>query len=73
MRLLRLQNDGEYGLAQEFGKNIPHYAILSHTWGEDDEEVSFKDIKKRRRKNTSGYSKIVFCGRQAAKDGLDYF
>ncbi|KAH8901570.1 HET-domain-containing protein, partial [Thozetella sp. PMI_491] len=46
---------------------IPEYAILSHTWGED--EVTFDDMR-------NGYSgesvKIEGCCEQAAKDGLRY-
>lgn len=44
MRLLRLEADGEVSLVECFSQNIPRYAILSHTWGNDDEEVTFKDL-----------------------------
>lgn len=73
MRLLQLYDNGECGLVERFGSNIPPYAVLSHTWGDDSEEVTFKDVKKGRGKDTTGYGKILFCGRQAGKDGLDYF
>jgi hypothetical protein len=49
------------------------YAILSHTWGADHDEVTYKDlvdglqiIKKL------GYEKIDFCINQALKDNLHY-
>ncbi|KAF2689662.1 hypothetical protein K458DRAFT_237136, partial [Lentithecium fluviatile CBS 122367] len=73
MRLLRLEDDGEFSLVRLFGKNIPSYAILSHTWGASHEEVTFKDIVKGTGKSKAGYAKIRFCGKQAAKDGLQYF
>jgi Heterokaryon incompatibility protein (HET) len=72
MRLLRLKDNGEFSLV-EFVGNIPRYAVLSHTWGVDDEEVTFKDLVDGAGKSKSGYSKIRFCGKQAAKDGLQFF
>ena len=53
--------------------NIPAYAILSHTWGEDEDEVNFDDIKQESGKAKKGYAKIKFCRDQAARDGLRYF
>jgi hypothetical protein len=55
------------------GDDIPRYAILSHTWGEDIEEVSFKDMIDGTGKSKRGYHKIQFCGEQARRDGLQYF
>ncbi|KAL1641224.1 hypothetical protein SLS61_010165, partial [Didymella pomorum] len=49
------------------------YAILSHTWGEDDEEVSFADLTQGLGTTKVGYEKLRFCGEQAANDGLQYF
>ena len=73
MRLLQLGDSGEFSLVEFFGNNIPPYAILSHTWGEDDEEVTFKDIVKGKGKSKAGNRKIRFCGKQAANDGLQFF
>ena len=73
MRLLRLKDNGEFSLVAFVGNNIPRYAILSHTWGADHEEVTFKDIGKGIGKSKAGCSKIRFCGKQAAKDDLQYF
>src|SRR5438045_3918289 len=73
MRLLRLEDDGEFSLAECVGRNIPQYGILSHTWRADHEEVTFKDIMKGTGKSKAGYSKIRFCGKQAAEDGLQHF
>ncbi|KAF2185488.1 HET-domain-containing protein [Zopfia rhizophila CBS 207.26] len=72
MRLLKLENDGKFSLT-ESARKPPLYAILSHTWGEDNEEVTFKDVVEGTGKSKTGYAKIYFCGDQAAKDGLQYF
>jgi len=59
------------GLFEEFiGRNIPKYAILSHTWGE--EEVSFKDMADLSCKSKKEYAKIEMTCRLAAKAGLGY-
>jgi WD40 repeat protein len=73
MRLLRFDNDGELCLVEYVGKDIPPYAILSHTWGDDHEEVTFNDVENGTGKSKTGYDKIRFCGTQAAKEGLQYF
>jgi hypothetical protein len=73
MRLLRLEANGEFSLVEFVGKDIPRYAVLSHTWGADDEEVTFKDLVDGAGKSKPGYSKIRFCGMQVAKDGLQFF
>jgi len=71
MRLLKL-DDGEFSLIERIGK-IPPFAILSHTWGAEAEEVTFKDLTKGTGKNKPGYAKLRFCARQADQDGLKYF
>jgi tetratricopeptide (TPR) repeat protein len=73
MRLLHTQEDGKFSLAEYLGAQIPPYAILSHTWGEDYEEVSFKDLTESKGTEKTGYKKLQFCGTQAAKDGLEFF
>ena len=73
MRLLELKAHGEFSLTEFIGDNIPPYAILSHTWGADGEEVTFKDLVKGAGKSKAGYNKIRFCGEQARRDGLRYF
>jgi hypothetical protein len=73
MRLLQLKANGEFGLAKDLIINIPPYAILSHTWGNDDEEVTFKDLAEGSRNIKAGYRKIQFCAEQAARDGLQHF
>jgi hypothetical protein len=71
MRLLRARDDGSFSLVEEYN-NIPQYAILSHTWGPDDEEVVLNDIIEKTGASKPGYVKLLFCAQQAAKDGLDH-
>ncbi|KAI1826806.1 HET-domain-containing protein [Xylaria intraflava] len=57
---------------EEFTEDIPRYAILSHTWAE--EEVTIDDIKRgddasRRKK---GYVKVAATCRIALEQGIDY-
>jgi ankyrin repeat protein len=73
MRLLKIDADGEYDLTEDLNDQIPKYAILSHTWGSDNEEVTYKDLIEGSAKNKPGYSKLHFCGKQAANDDLQYF
>jgi hypothetical protein len=73
MRLLKLAENGEISLTKDITYPITPYAILSHTWGEDDEEVNFDDLKDRSRETKDGYKKLRFCGQQAARDGIQYF
>jgi hypothetical protein len=73
MRLLRIEDDGKFSLIECWGKDIPRYAIFSHTWGLEDEEVNFKDLVHGTAKTKAGYRKICFCGEQAANDGLQFF
>jgi hypothetical protein len=75
MRLLRCSNTGVLSFSKNFaGKDaIPPYAILSHTWGADAEEVTFEDLTKDIGKDKAGFKKIQFCGEQAERDNLEYF
>ncbi|KAN0067922.1 HET domain containing protein [Elaphomyces granulatus] len=74
MRLLERNSAGEFSLTKYFvSDDIPRYAILSHTWGPDTEEVSFKDMMDGTGMSKPGYHKIQFCGEQARCDDLQYF
>ena len=73
MRLLQVDENGEFSLTEDLIGNIPPYAILSHTWAEDHEEVSFNDLMIRPRITKSGFRKLRFCAKQAAHDRLQYF
>ncbi|KAL5371063.1 hypothetical protein DPSP01_014517 [Paraphaeosphaeria sporulosa] len=73
MRLLRYEDDGRLTITSFDDDAIPRYAILSHTWGADTEEVTFAELAQGDGKHKSGYKKICFCGEQAQQDGLQYF
>ncbi|PMD29952.1 HET-domain-containing protein [Hyaloscypha variabilis F] len=74
MRLLQYNNDGEFSLTQFFGAiPLPPYAILSHTWGRELEEVTFQDMMEGNGMSKAGFGKIRFCGEQARRDGFSYF
>jgi hypothetical protein len=74
MRLLHSET-GRFTLTKDFigDDQIPPYAILSHTWGPDNEEVTFEDIVNGTGEVKPGYKKIRFCGEQARQDDLLYF
>ncbi|KAF2688290.1 hypothetical protein K458DRAFT_384473 [Lentithecium fluviatile CBS 122367] len=73
MHLLRRCDTGNFSLTQFNDEAIPPYAILSHIWGADTEEVTFEDLTNDTGKDKPGYVKIRFCGEQARLDGLQYF
>jgi hypothetical protein len=73
MRLLQIDNNGNLSLIEFFEPDIPKYAILSHTWGKDEEEVTFDDIVNGIGEDKKGYEKIRFCQEQARQDRLQYF
>jgi hypothetical protein len=73
MRLLKYRKDGRLTIISFNDDAIPPYAILSHTWGADTEEVTFADVVKGDGKHKLGYEKIRFCSEQAQRDSLQYF
>jgi hypothetical protein len=74
MRLLQRQANGSFSLVNHEGTSIPPYAILSHTWSENNEdEVSYDDLRNETGREKSGYAKLKFCAEQATKDGLEHF
>ncbi|KAI1081452.1 heterokaryon incompatibility protein-domain-containing protein [Whalleya microplaca] len=71
---MRLLNSCSYEMKDFISYyDIPQYAILSHTWGDD--EVTFQDwqylpwpeVQKK-----EGYRKIEYCCQQAAKEGIEW-
>ncbi|KAI9687707.1 MAG: hypothetical protein M1822_001787 [Bathelium mastoideum] len=72
MRFLRLEDNGQINLTKEYRDHIPCYAILSHTWGADRDEVTFNDLVTGTGRDKAGFAKIYFCANQARKDGLQY-
>jgi ankyrin repeat protein len=74
MRLLQIEANGSFSLVNHEGTSIPPYAILSHTWSENNEdEVSYDDLRNETGREKSGYAKLKFCAEQATKDGLEHF
>jgi hypothetical protein len=73
MRLLKVNADGSFSLITYTGRRIPYYAILSHAWEADNQEVTFQDLANGVGSSKPGYRKIQFCGVQAQLDGLQYF
>jgi hypothetical protein len=75
MRLLKCNSHDSFSLTEFAKSEIPNYAILSHTWGADSEEVTFQDIEDviDKSKSKAGYEKLRFCAQQATSDELQYF
>ncbi|KAH8598611.1 hypothetical protein B0O99DRAFT_684001 [Bisporella sp. PMI_857] len=71
MRLLKLDTSGEFSLVQVPSYDTFPYAVLSHTWT-DDQEVTYQDIINGAGKHKMGYQKIKFCSAQASRDGVQY-
>ncbi|KAI2613364.1 heterokaryon incompatibility protein-domain-containing protein [Hypoxylon sp. NC1633] len=70
---MRLIDVNTLEMREFFGRNIPPYAILSHTWGA--EEVNFKEWKHRDNpsiQRKEGYAKILGACRRARAGGLEY-
>jgi hypothetical protein len=78
MRLLNTNNDGSFSLTWFANSNIPDYAILSHAWEKENQELTFQDMMNglqscQTMQKKKGYQKIKFCAEQAKRDGLNYF
>jgi Heterokaryon incompatibility protein (HET) len=58
---------------EQTGDEIPAYAILSHTWGADSDEVTYEDLIDGTCMNKIGYNKINFCAQRSDQDGLRFF
>jgi len=77
MRLLRMNHDGSLSVADCVDRNVPNYAILSHTW-RGDQEPTFQHVinftaPESTTENCPSFDKLYFCGEQAKKDRLQYF
>lgn len=73
MRLLKVDEAGGFSLVKFQSGQIPKYAILSHTWGHEDDEMTFQDMVSGSGQDKQGYRKLEFCAAQARRDQLDYF
>jgi hypothetical protein len=72
MRFLKVGASPELTLTKDLSTPPASYAILSHTWGEDDDEVTFDDLEKKTGTSKVGYAKLWFCADRALADGLEY-
>jgi hypothetical protein len=70
MRLIDVETLQVQEFTGEVGRGVPSYAILSHTWGED--EVSLKDLQEGQVDHLKGYAKIKGCCDLAAAEGFRY-
>jgi hypothetical protein len=73
MRLLRIEEDGSVSLNEYAKEDKPRFAILSHRWGPNHEEVTFKDMVENTGRDKKGFEKIRACGEQAKRDDYDLF
>jgi hypothetical protein len=78
MRLLQYDDIGRVSFTKDLSEaqlSNYSYAILSHTWGLDEEEVTYDDIINGTgtSKLGAGSEKIRFCIQQTRRDGLEYF
>ncbi|KAK1244443.1 hypothetical protein MKX07_003242, partial [Trichoderma sp. CBMAI-0711] len=73
MRLLELGHDDISRFTRDLAEgSIPPYAILSHRWGAENEEVVLKDIIDGAWRTKAGYDKIKFCADRAKCDNLQH-
>ncbi|KAH7095136.1 hypothetical protein FB567DRAFT_586466 [Paraphoma chrysanthemicola] len=73
MRLVQIEDNGGFSLVEFASNEIPPYAILSHVWRLDQDEVTLNDLREGTGERKLGYEKLTFCGTQAARDGLRHF
>ncbi|KAK5739471.1 hypothetical protein LTS12_025272 [Elasticomyces elasticus] len=73
MRLLKLDDSGDVQFVEPSGDRLPEYGILSHTWGPDETELTFDDVRNGTGRDKAGYAKVQFCGEQARMHDLHYF
>jgi hypothetical protein len=74
MRLLEITADSGLTLTKDLEEDeLPSYTILSHTWGPDEEEVTFQDLCKGTGKQKDGYGKLKFCAEQTWQNGWRHF
>ncbi|KAH9227609.1 hypothetical protein K456DRAFT_1780596, partial [Colletotrichum gloeosporioides 23] len=67
---MRLIETTTLAMETHYGKFIPPYAILSHTW--EDEEVTFQDWTSPMRNGMKGFQKIHMTCQLAASNGIQY-
>ncbi|KAI9148849.1 Vegetative incompatibility protein [Paramyrothecium foliicola] len=70
---MRLINVKTSSLEEFHEDQVPAYAILSHTWGVEAEELTFQDVEEGNvQKSGIGSTKFRFCCQQAEEDGYTH-
>ena len=67
---MRLLNTTTIELKEFVGDNAPEYAILSHTWGDD--ELLFRDFIEDGQRQKEGWKKVLDCWPTVARDGWQW-
>ncbi|KAF4928493.1 Vegetative incompatibility protein HET-E-1 [Colletotrichum viniferum] len=67
---MRLLNARTIAVEDFSSKRIPPYAILSHTW--EDDEVTLQDMERQSANTKAGYAKIRDSCEQTLRDNLGY-
>ncbi|KAK4208667.1 heterokaryon incompatibility protein-domain-containing protein [Rhypophila decipiens] len=69
---MRLVNVESLRLELFYGDPTEPYAVLSHTWGKEDEELSFQNMQHLEAQDTARRAKLDGTCAQARKDGFKY-
>ncbi|TRX97799.1 hypothetical protein FHL15_001554 [Xylaria flabelliformis] len=76
MRLLKIE-DEDFSLTKVYANgdddgddHVPPYAIVSHTWGDEEDEILMTDIKENKYKSKASYLKLKLCSAKAYAEGL---
>lgn len=72
MRLLSLRK-GQLGLTEYVPRDCPPYAVLSHRWFDDVDEVTLREMTEGSGESKAGFQKIEFCKERAFNDGIQHF
>jgi hypothetical protein len=81
---MRLLSASTFAVIEKHENELPPYAILSHTWGDNEDEVTLQEIQQFSRSRhqeyiitsqlstTNGFSKIQQAGRLAVPQGMEF-
>jgi len=67
---MRLLNANTLQLREFYDQDVPAYAILSHTW--EDEELTLQDLTNPASATKQGFSKVRARCAQAVRDGHEW-
>jgi hypothetical protein len=67
MRLLKINHDGNFSLTRFRPHDVPPYAILSHTWETDDQELTFQDMISGTGRSKAVIGRSSFAGTKQRK------